>query len=96
MNFFAWINGVLADPADQQGSTKRVCLMIFMLVLVTLLVVITCRKGDFPIVPDSFLNLVYFVVGSFLGGMSLDKGIAAVKQIKGGIDDANTGPALGK
>lgn len=82
--FFAWIGGVLADPNDKQGSTKRVCLMLVVLTVLLLLVVITVVTKKLPVVPDSLLYLILALVATFTGGLIADKGIAAYKAVKGG------------
>lgn len=81
--FFTFVGGVLADPNDKQGSTKRVCLLLTVGTILLLLVVITVVKQQLPTVNDSILNLVYFLVMTFTGGMIVDKGIAAYKAVKG-------------
>src|SRR6185369_4296989 len=88
--FFTWFGGVLADPNDKQGSTKRVCLLLVVVTILLLLVAITVVKQALPVIPDSILNLVYFLVATFTGGMVLDKGIAAYKaSFENGADHAD-------
>jgi hypothetical protein len=82
MKLFEYLASTLSDPNDQQGSTKRLCLFLFMLCLIALLTSVTIHDGKLPVIPDSILNLVYFVVGTFAGLVSVDKGIAAIKEVK--------------
>ena len=86
MKFFAYLSETLSDPNDQQGSTKRLCLFLFVLLIIALLAGVTIHDGKLPMIPDSVLNLIYFIIGSFLAGVTADKGIAAYKSI-------NTPPA---
>ena len=81
--FFTWLGGVLADPNDKQGSTKRVCLLLVIFILLLLLVVITIATEQLPTVPDSLLYLILALVSTFTGGMVLDKAIAAYKTVNG-------------
>lgn len=87
--FFAWFGGVLSDPHDKQGSTKRLCLFLFLTTIMLLIVVVTIASKPIglPNVPDSILNLVYFVVTLLVTGVVADKGIAAWKTVKGGAGD---------
>lgn len=87
--FFTWFAGVLADPNDKQGSTKRLCLVVTVFIILLLLVAITIVKHALPVIPDSILNLIFFLVITFTGGMVLDKGIAAYKEVKTGADNAD-------
>jgi len=88
-SFFTWLGGVLADPADKQGSSKRLCLVLVVFTVLALLVAITAITRALPVIPDSVLNLVYFLVVTFTGGMVIDKGIAAYKDVKTGADNAD-------
>jgi uncharacterized ion transporter superfamily protein YfcC len=91
MAFFTWLKATLSDPNDQQGSTKRLCLMLFILMLITLISIVTIRNWALPVIPTSVLDLTYFIVGIFVGAVSVDKGIAAYKDVKG-VSDANQSP----
>jgi uncharacterized ion transporter superfamily protein YfcC len=82
MEFFTWIKSTLSDPNDQQGSTKRLCLFLFVLMIITLISIVTIRNWALPVIPSSVLDLIYFMVGVFVGAVSLDKGIAAYKEVK--------------
>ncbi len=84
--FFSWFAGVLSDPNDQQGSTQRVCLMLFLGTIMALVSLAAYRSpaGTLPVIPDSILNLIYYVVGVLTGGIAIGKGIAAAKAVKTG------------
>lgn len=82
MAFFVFLKSTLSDPNDQQGSTKRLCLFLFILMVIVLISIVTVRNGALPIIPTSVLDLVYFIVGIFVGAVSVDKGIAAYKVVK--------------
>ncbi|MBT0666360.1 hypothetical protein KI809_18790 [Geobacter pelophilus] len=86
--FFSWLGGVFSDPNDQQGSTKRLCLFLFLGTIMLLIsaVTIMSKPTALPAVPDSILNLVYFIVGTLTGSIVADKGIAAYKAVKGVTD----------
>lgn len=94
-SFFGWFGGVLSDPNDKQGSTKRLCLFLFLttIMLLIILVTVASKPMGLPNVPDSILNLVYFVVALLVTGVVADKGIAAWKVIKGGSDDVSADQA---
>jgi hypothetical protein len=84
MKLFSYLASTLSDPNDQQGSTKRLCLFLLVLMIITLVSGVTIHDGKFPVIPESILNLIYFLVGSMVGAVSVDKGIAAYKAVKGG------------
>jgi hypothetical protein len=86
MNFFAFIRETLSDPADKQGSTKRLVLLLFMLMLVTLIIIVTVVQMKLPEIPSGLLNLIYAVLGSTMGLMTADKAIAAYKSVNGTSD----------
>lgn len=86
--FFAYLGGVFADPNDKQGSTKRLCLFLFLGTVMLLIVAVTMKEMKLPVIPDSILNLVYFVVTILTGSIVADKGIAAYKAINGGGENA--------
>lgn len=87
--FFTWFGGVLADPNDKQGSSKRLCLFLVVATVLLLITAIAVLKRALPAIPESLLNLVYFLVLTFTGGMVADKGIAAYKAVNG-ADNADT------
>lgn len=86
---FAFFAGVLSDPNDQQGSTKRLCLFLFLTAVMLLIILVTLHDMRLPVIPDSLLSLVYFVIGTLTGGVVADKAIAAYKTVKGAVDVAN-------
>lgn len=79
--FAIWFAGVLNDPQDKQGSTKRVCLMIFLWVILLLLSLITLHDMKLPIIPDSFLYLICFMILVFAGLITAEKGMASWKEV---------------
>lgn len=89
-DFFRWFAGVLSDPNDQQGSTQRVCLMLFLGIIMVIISFAAYRSpaGVLPTIPDSILNLIYYVVGVLTGGIAIGKGIAAAKAVKTGEANA--------
>jgi len=85
-----WFSGVFEDPNDKQGSTKRLCLFLFLGTIMLLITYVTaCSKPTaLPVIPESILNLVYFVVAVLTGSIVADKGIAAYKAVQlGGSND---------
>lgn len=91
--FFSWLGGTLADPNDKQGSTKRLCLFLFLGTIMILVMAVTFggkSPWTLPSVPDSLLNLVYFVVGALTTSLVADKGIAAYKVVKGAAGQLET------
>lgn len=81
MKFFRWLCGVLADPADKQGSTKRVVMFIFITNFMVLLTgVVIANDWKFSEIPDSVLYLVGVVLGSMGFLATTDKGIAVFKD----------------
>ena len=91
---YADVVGTISDPNDKQGSTKRVALLLFLGTVMLLIVAVAWANSfkNLPTIPDSFLNLIYFTVTSLVGGVVLDKGIAAWKTVKGAGDDPGTPP----
>lgn len=86
-NIFAWLAGVLSDPADHQGSTQRVCLLLLTLVVcLALLVVVglTVLAGKSADIPTQATDLIKFLTSILIGGIAWAKGVAGAVAIKGG------------
>lgn len=95
MKLFTWFGGVLADPADKQGSTKRVVMMLFLTNFMVLFSGVVIKAGwVLPTIPDSVIYLVLSILGAMGFLTTVDKGIAAYREVKGSQNvDATTPPA---
>lgn len=83
--FFTWLAGVFSDPNDKQGSTKRICLFLFLANVMLLISYVTIfgTTPGLPNIPDSILNLIFFVIAVLTGATTIEKGIAAWRTING-------------
>ena len=82
MRFFKWIAEVLADPNDKQGSTQRVCLMVLVLTVCSLLLLIGVGLSPLKDVPVEMRLLVTFLAALLVGGIAWAKGVAGTVAIK--------------
>lgn len=93
MAFFAFLAGMLSDPADRQGSTHRACLLLLILVVGVALVMIGVARyqgSTTADIPPGSADLVKFLVTVLVGGIAWAKGVAGTVAIKGG--NAQAGP----
>jgi hypothetical protein len=85
-SLFTWLGEVLEDPNDKQGSTKRLCLLLFLTTVMLLIAIITLLTTPikFPDIPESVLSLYKFTLLILTGASVGDKLIAAYKLVNGG------------
>lgn len=85
MKFFAWLREVLSDPADDQGSTQRLCLFLITLCLCVLLLfagygmIFMEYEVD---VPAELSSLIKFTMTTLVGGIAWAKGVAGTVEVK--------------
>jgi len=99
MILFTWLAGVLSDPNDKQGSTKRVVMFIFISTFMVLFSGVVIAAGwKFPDIPETVIALVVAILGAMGFLVTLDKGIAAYKEVNSpcnetkGATDASSPP----
>lgn len=83
MPLFTFLAETLSDPNDKQGSTQRLCLLLFLGTIMALITLVTVANNPMtlPNIPSSILELIYYVIGVLIGGIAFAKAAAVYKAV---------------
>lgn len=82
-NGFRWLGDTLGNPADEQGSTKRLCLFLFLGTFMFLWIMVTGANGwKWQDIPTNICTFVFTIAAGLGLAIGYDRKVEADKAIQ--------------